>query len=252
MIFKPLRPLANCARWTLLVALSSLLITARADTAGAQEAVQPFTASYEVTYRGLNAGTLHMQLQRADAPGRWTFETRAQPSMLARFVISSNALERSSLEIAPQAVKPLSWELDDGKSGDSKDGRLTFDWSAGKVTGRVERQNVELPTEARLQDRQSIQVEVMRALAQGEEPGTIPLIDDERVKHYTYTLAGTATLDTKIGKLETVVYESTRPGSSRVSKTWHAPSLGYLAVRAEQIRKGKVETVMVLSSVERN
>jgi hypothetical protein len=30
-----------------------------------------------------------------------------------------------------------------------------------------------------------------------------------------------------------------------------APSLEYLPVRAEQIRKGKVETVMVLQKVER-
>ena len=31
-----------------------------------------------------------------------------------------------------------------------------------------------------------------------------------------------------------------------MSRFWMAPSLEYLPVRAEQIRKGKVETVMVL------
>ncbi len=58
-------------------------------------------------------------------------------------------------------------------------------------------------------------------------------------------------LDAKLGKLETVIFQSTRPGSSRVSKVWHVPSLDYLPVRAEQIHQGKVETVMVLVALER-
>ena len=53
------------------------------------------------------------------------------------------------------------------------------------------------------------------------------------------------------GKVDTIIYESTRPKSDRVSRVWHAPSLGFTAVRVEQIRKGKTETVMTLVSYER-
>ncbi len=52
------------------------------------------------------------------------------------------------------------------------------------------------------------------------------------------------------GKLDAVVYESTRQGSNRQSRVWMIPKMEYLAARAEQIRKGKVETVMVLQSVQ--
>ena len=71
-------------------------------------------------------------------------------------------------------------------------------------------------------------------------------MNGDKTREYTYKRGDTEQLDTKIGKLETVIYESTRPGSNRVSKVWHAPKLEYLPVRAEQIRKGKVETVMQL------
>lgn len=213
-------------------------------------ALEPFTATYAVTFRGIEAGTLHMELRREADTGHLVYETRANPSMLARFVVSANALERSVMEVTPDGIRPLTWHLDDGKSSTKRDGALRFDWMQQSVSGEIEDKKIELQAVPRVQDRLSIQVEVMRALAQGAEPGTIPLIDDERIKEYTYKKSGTATLDTKLGKLDTVIYESTRPGSSRVSRVWHAPSLGYLPVRAEQIRKGKVETVMVLEKKE--
>jgi hypothetical protein len=91
----------------------------------------------------------------------------------------------------------------------------------------------------------------MTSLLRGQEPGTIPLIDDERVKHYTYKRTGTAAMDTPLGSMETIIYESGREGSNRLSRFWMAPQLDYIPVRAEQIRKGKVETVMEIRSLER-
>jgi Protein of unknown function (DUF3108) len=120
------------------------------------------------------------------------------------------------------------------------------------VTGTVEGEPINLTAEPGTQDRSSIQIAVTTALLRGMEPGTIALIDDNRIKRYVYTKKDQATVDSALGKLDTVIYESTREGgSSRTSRFWMAPSLEYLPVRAEQIRKGKVETVMVLQKVER-
>jgi hypothetical protein len=141
--------------------------------------------------------------------------------------------------------------LDDGKSGKDGDGHLHFDWAAGKVSGEFEGKPVELPTQPGLQDRLSIQIAVNAALVQGRAPKAIVMVNGDKTREYTYSQGTTQSLDTKLGKLDTVIYESTRPGSSRVSKVWHAPSLEYLPVRAEQIRKGKVETIMVLVALER-
>lgn len=212
---------------------------------------EPFTARYDVSYRGIGAGSLVFSLRRAEPPGHYIYETHARPSFLARMVVSAAARERSEMRIDAVGVHPLRWELDDGKSGEGDDGQLVFDWQAGTVTGRVEGKDIELATEPGLQDRLSIQIAAMTALLRGSEPGTVPMIDDERIKHYSYTRKQTANLDTALGRVETVLYESTRSGSSRVSRFWFAPSLGYLPVRAEQVRKGKVETVMVIASLER-
>lgn len=232
--------------------ITCLLATLLFGTAAGADAIfpKPFTATYEVTYRGMRAGQLTFKLTRDEATGRYTYETTADPSMLARFVISSAAVERSVLEIGPNGVRPIDWHLDDGKSGTSKDGQLHFDWDKNLATGVIEGENIQMPLEAGLQDRLSIQIDVVTSLLRGEEPGDIPLIDDNRVKRYSYVKKETTSIDTKLGKLDTVLYESTRQGSNRQSRFWLVPSMEYLAARAEQVRKGKVETVMVLQSVQ--
>ncbi|WP_116808635.1 DUF3108 domain-containing protein [Steroidobacter cummioxidans] len=211
---------------------------------------KPFTAVYEVSYRGMRAGLLTLKLSRDDATGRYTYQTTADPSMLARFFVSSAAMERTVMEIGPDGVRPLEWQFDDGKSSTAKDGHLKFDWARNVATGEIEGEKIELPLEPGLQDRLSIQVDVVTSLLRGEQPGTIPLIDDNRVKRYNYVKKETTSIDTKLGKLDAVVYESTREGSDRQSRFWMIPSMEYVAARAEQIRKGKVETVMVLQSVK--
>jgi hypothetical protein len=229
-----------------------LIATLLLATAARSDAIvpKPFTAVYEVSYRGIRAGLLTLKLSRDDATGRYTYETTADPSMLARFFISSSAMERTVMDIGPEGVRPLEWSFEDGKSSTEKDGHLKFDWDRKLASGVIEGQPVELPLEPGVQDRLSIQVSVVTSLLRGEEPGTIPLIDDNRIKRYDYAKKETTSVDTKLGKLDAVVYESTRQNSDRQSRFWMVPKMEYLAVRAEQIRKGKVETVMVLQSVQ--
>lgn len=233
-------------------AFAFVLVVAATFGANADTQVFPpeFTATYSASYRGIEAGNLTFTLGRAES-GHYIYETQADPSFLARLVVSRNALERSEMVIDENGVRPLEWTLEDGKASDQDDGRLSFDWNEGRVTGFADGQKIDLPTEPRMQDRLSIQIEVMTSLLRGEEPGTIPLIDDERVKRYAYRRTGTATLDTPLGSFDTIIYESAREGSSRLSRFWMAPKLDYLPIRAEQIRKGKVETVMEIRSLER-
>jgi hypothetical protein len=211
----------------------------------------PFTATYSVRYRNLNAGLLHFQLY-AEESGRFIYETNAEPSLLARFAVSRNAVERSVMRIDGDGVRPLFWFMDDGKAGREGDGAISFVWEQDRVRGTVRGKSIEQSTEPGLQDRLSIQIAVMTALLRGDEPGTIPLIDNDQIKRYSYTRADSGQLSTKAGEFETVLYVSTRPGSSRLSRIWHAPKLGFIPVRAEQVHNGRVETVMELVRIQRS
>lgn len=233
--------------------LACLLTATLLSTSAHAEAPvpRPFSATYTVSFRGIGAGTITFDFAHDAATGRYIYETHASPTALARLFVSKAARERSVMEIDEAGTRPIDWQLDDGKSSSAADGELHFDWSRKLVTGVIESETVELATEPGTQDRSSISIAVTTSLLRGVEPGTIPLIDDNRIKRYTYTKKENATVDSALGKIETVIYESTREGSNRTTRFWMAPSLEFLPVRAEQIRKGKVETVMLLQKVDR-
>jgi len=226
---------------------------ALAAQANAQSSVpHDFTARYAVSFRGMSAGTLIFSFQRDAVTGHFMYETRAEPSFLASFVVSTNARERSEVEITDAGVRPLHWSLDDGKNGNKDDGDMVFDWEHQLASGTTKGKKFEVPISPGVQDRISVQIAVVTALLRNQEPGTISIIDDAKVKSYSYRRAGTGNADTDQGRLDSVLYESTRDNSSRLSKFWLLPKYEFAVVRAEQIRKGKVETVMELQSLEMN
>lgn len=210
--------------------------------------LKPYTATYAVAYRGLNAGLLHFSLTPA-ADNTYIYETHVEPSFLARLVVSPKAIERSVVQIDADGVRPLSWLSEDGKSGTDDDGSLTFDWSAQQVSGTVEDEAIAMPVEPGLQDRLSMQVAVLAALLRDAQPGPITMIDGDKIKQYNYDRKGTSQVSTGAGSFDTILYESTREGSSRLKRIYHAPALGYLPVRLEHLKKGQLDTVMELVAV---
>jgi hypothetical protein len=48
-----------------------------------------------------------------------------------------------------------------------------------------------------------------------------------------------------------VIFRSSREGSTRVTRLWLAPSLGYIPVRAQQKRGDRTEFTMMVRSLER-
>jgi hypothetical protein len=201
--------------------------------------LSPFVADYDVRYGSLSVGTSRTELRRAAAPGHWVIESRSTASGMARLVASGTLTQRSDFELDDRGLRPSSYRFDDGTGSTDRDVTLEFDWPAGQVRGVAEDERVDLAASPGLQDAASIQAWVMARLRAGEEPGTVAMIEKDRVKHYRYTLLRRERLKTALGELDTVVYRSTRDGSGRETRFWYAPELGYALVRAEQLRDGK-------------
>ena len=232
-------------RWLLLGWM--LFTTVCAHAAPVQ--IEPFKATYAVTYRGLNAGHITFELKREGA-NRYLYHSTVEPSFLAGMVVNRKATEITRFIVTEQGVQPLEWKLEDGTHATAKDGTLKFNLDAHRVHGTVEDKPVDLQFEGHVQARMSLQMAVIRALLQGQEPGTIAIVDDERIKTYDYVRRRTEKMETRVGEFDSVVYESTRARGKRLSRMWHAPSLGFLPVRAEQVREGRLETIMQLVALQ--
>ncbi|HEU4516737.1 MAG TPA: DUF3108 domain-containing protein [Steroidobacteraceae bacterium] len=212
----------------------ALLATAPAVADGA---LTPFVAEYDVRYGRMAVGTSRTELARAD--DHWVIETTSTASGFARVIASGTLRQRSEFELTADGVRPRSYTFDDGTQRTGRDISLAFDWGASRVHGTAEDAAVDLATVENLQDAASMQALVIARLRAGREPGTVAMIEKDKVKYYRYALVRRETLATAMGDVETVVYRSSRDGSDRETLTWHAPKLGFAAVQAEQRIGGK-------------
>lgn len=224
---------------TTLPCLALLSLAAGHAARAAEPDLQPFVAEYEVHYGSMTVGSSRTELARAAEPGRWVMESRSTASGIARMIAGGTLVQRSTFEATDQGLRPLRYLFDDGTRRTSRDVSLEFDWAARVVRGTAEDEPVGLETVPGLQDAASMQAVVLSRLRRGEEPGTVPMIEKDRIKVYEYRLVRREKLDTALGPLDTVVYRSSREGSDRETLTWFAPSLGWAVVRAEQWIDGK-------------
>lgn len=199
--------------------------------------LRPHTVTFAVAFKGIGAGTIELRLTR-EGPNLWRYETRPQPTMLARMIVSASSIERGTFSIGATGVEPHTYSLDDGTAKRTRDEvSLDYDRTAGRVRGFARGAPLDLPIVPRLQDPLSIRAALLSDLVAGREPGEYPMVDGRHVVTFVYRRAGDEKLRTALGELDTVVYTSARKGADARAKTWkywYAPSLGWLPVRIEQ------------------
>lgn len=235
-----------------LVALSLALAAVTAPVAADPGAsLQPYTARYQVSYKGLRGGELEASFRRGEEPGVWLYESRVFPNLLGRMAVSSQARERSTMQVSHAGVRPVAFSFNDGSDSSKKDVQLSYDWNARRVTGSAEGKDVEYELLPGTHDTASVQAAVILDRLSGRKPQTYRIITGDKVGVYRYWTEGTQQVMTPWGQFEAEIWASQRDGSNRVSKVWYAPALGYVPVQAVQYRKGNVEVQMKLVKLQR-
>jgi hypothetical protein len=218
------------------IALVTALVAA--PVAADERLVAPFIAEYDVRYGRIPGGTSRTVLERAD--DAWVIETAVNATGIARMIAPATIVQRSEFRFEDGVPRPMRYTFDDGTKRTDRDVRLEFDWRANRVRGVAEDEPVDIAAVPGLQDAATMTVLATARLRAGQEPGSIAMIEKDAVKVYFHTLLRREKLATALGELDTVVYRSTREGSSRETHTWHAPALGYAVVQAQQLVKGKL------------
>ena len=241
----PVRAVASLAVTVSVVAAPAALASEPST------ALQPYTARYQVSYRGLSGGEIESSFHRGAQPGQWQYETRVFPNLFGRIAVSSQAREVSTMLVTPGGVRPLSFMFNDGSSDRQKDVRLAYDWDAGRVTGTAAGKPIEMELAPGTQDTASVQAAMIQARLAGQKPQSFRIITGGKQREYRYWQEGTQQVMTPFGQVQAEVWANARDGSNRVSKVWHAPSLGFVPVQAIQYRKGNPEVQMKLVRLER-
>ena len=210
-------------------------------------AVQPFTARYQVAWHGLTAGTSSLTLT-AGSDGTFTYSSDIQASGIFGLVFPDALVQSSTFTLRDNRVSPLSYRESGMARDHSQDVWLSFDWSTHQVSGTAGKKAVAAPFADGVLDPMAVQVELMRQLRSGLAPTRFTLWDKDEAKDYNYTREGRETLDTPLGRIDAVIYRSDRPDSDRVTRLWLAPSLGWLPVQAARSRNGSTDLSMRITS----
>jgi hypothetical protein len=209
--------------------------------------LKPFRATYTAEWKGMTAATSTLELRRG-AGDQYTYSSVNVPRGMFRMALPDSLSQVSTFRLVDGRVQPLFFRGSDEKERPID---LTFDWAKMRVTGVAKERNVDVALVAGTQDPMSLQIGALRDLAAARVVPSVWMMDGDKLKQYELKLEGTARIETELGELDTVVYTSKRAGSDRLTRTWVAPALGYLPVRAERIRGKKTEITLLIESVER-
>jgi hypothetical protein len=108
-----------------------------------------------------------------------------------------------------------------------------------------------MPLHPDIQDDSSVQIALMVELLAGREPQKFQMVDKNSIREYGYHRDHEESLDTPVGKWDTIVYGAQKIGSPRVTRFWCAPARGYIPMRVEQKKDDDVQWTMQVQSVTR-
>ncbi len=210
--------------------------------------LKPFEASYAWMWHGMTVAVSTVKLEKQG--DTWAYSSKSSPRGIGK-VFSQRPVQKSVMRVTDKGVQPLSYDADDGTSSTKRDAHVKFDWDHGRVTGVYEDTKVDMPLHPDIQDDSSVQIALMVELFAGREPQKFQMIDKNTVREYGYHREREESIDTAVGKVDTVVYGAQKIGSPRITRFWCAPARGYIPMRVEQKINDDVQWTMQVRSVTR-
>ena len=243
-LIPPLTPLLVS---TVLCCLAQAVIVPTSAADGLP--IDPFTAQYTVYGRGVPLGEATLKLSDIGG-GRYRMWSDVRPSGLAALLVSDQISEQAEGEFYDGTPHPSRYQQQRQKNKETMVTRLEFDWQAKTLQASSNGDSATLRLTPRVVDPLSLHLLVMGDLQHGRAAAAYTLVDDTELRTYQVSYDGEEILDTPLGSLRAVRISRQRPGSSRTTRLWFAPKLGYLPVRITQYKSGNENLSMEIKQVD--
>jgi hypothetical protein len=226
----------------------ALLLGACASAATVADELKPFTASYELSWKGMTVAASTVKLDRSG--DTWTYTSKSEGRGLGK-MFAQNADLVSVLKVTPAGVQGQSFKAT-GTGSDKHAVDLHYDWTNHRLTGVNEGVKVDMPLTPDVQDDASVQVALMVELLAGRTPEKFTMLSGGKLRAYHYKREGEETLQTPFGDVATVIFSSQADYSPRITRFWCAPDRGYVPMKAQQKKDNDVQWTMEIRSFTRD
>lgn len=240
----PVRPAPGSSGGLILALLALVLFLAApagADEGASAPQIPAYTASYEAKAMGSTLRA-RVTLNHEDIQTRMAMDAHVSGFLriLGRF-----ELNREALMNANSALKLIQSRSHEVTPRRERKVETRFDWEEALAIGHIdgERFEMEVPT-GTLDFLGSLYFVMQRlesgALADEGELQTIHTLERDRLREYRFEFAGPETIDSPMGRIETV--RLVRRGGNRDVElsAWFAPELRHVPVRFDYEADGRV------------
>lgn len=203
--------------------------------ASMHDTLQPYHASYEISWYGIPAGISHHTLQQRHN-NEYHFEVKTSPklSMLPYRYTEKSDFIFDNGQFIPQNYY---YNIQEGKR--KKLGHVTFDWE----TKTLSNQQLEEPWQAELpenaQDKITQTLSIRQALLNGDDHFHYTVVEEDKLKEYHFTQLGDEIVKTKLGILSATKVEHVSLKGVRTT-LWLSKQFDYLPIKMTQERHGKL------------
>lgn len=209
--------------------------------------LEGFTASYVLTAFGATVGRTQWRLVPAD-DGLFLWESRSETAGAGALIRDVYITERSESELHGQGFRPLVYHYVRYDDNTERDVEVSFDWEHGVVFNTAEEHTWRMSVPPGTLDKLNYLLALMRDLAAGKRDMRYTIADGGRLKTYDMRAAGTETLETALGTLQTVKIQRLRDRDDGEAILWCASALGFLPVKLEhRDRDGRLVSMHIQS-----
>ena len=214
--------------------------------------IAPFDVTYDVGNNLVTAGTAKLSFRRdGDA---WVYTLSTRPTGVFKLTGKGRIRETSVIDVVRSGdtvqLQPKTYTY---RQDEERRRRVdaAFDWDARQLSWARREEAATETFEEPVLDRLSVTLAVMHALREGFEEIELAVFDKDEIKTMRFVNEGNETLETTMGRVETIrVRTENVAGSSRSTKTWFAPSLDYVPVRIEQHKRGELVARLSLTRLK--
>lgn len=240
---------------TRILALA-LALTGVSNLSSAAEISMPlYSVAYTASYRfGILTFTADTEttISWNDEAGEYGYDTSFEANGLAALKFPGMANDRGRFKLDCRGIVPVENRRDDGSKKLDEDVFTAFDADNHKATVIYQGETTDFDLPPGTVDPQILSLAVMLDMQQGLTLGTYTALDRTKIKTYPFKVIGEEELETKVGKVSTVVLQEGKDNDRRTRIVWVAPELGYLPVKIQYNRKGKTQAIMAINSLTQN
>jgi hypothetical protein len=228
-----------------MIRLFTFLLFSALSVSASAATIPDFSANYLVKVNGLQAGELVRSLTTLP-DGTREFKAESQAKGMFAFFKPDVISETSIWQDNNGKVQPLSYLYTRTGGKKEKYLQMTFNWKRLKAFIDDKERPWRLKIEPNVLDKLVYQISLMQELTPETESIDYRIADGGKLKDYHIKVLGTETIETPLGKIETIKLTRERTQDEKRQTTlWCAPALNYMPVKLEHSEKGSSFTALI-------